>query len=57
MNKNKKQLESFVKYCEDNPEYRFFQALRNWIQQTINVKWNWLFVSDGEDDADTFYWE
>jgi len=28
--KNKKTLDSFVKYCEKNPELRFWQALRNW---------------------------
>jgi len=26
----KETLESFVKYCEENPEQRFWQALRNW---------------------------
>lgn len=30
MNKNKKVLDSFIKYCEENPELRFWQALRNW---------------------------
>ncbi len=56
MDKNKKQLESFTKYCKENPSQRFFQALRNWIQITINKKWNWLCVSDGEKTEDTFYW-
>lgn len=57
MNKNKKQLDSFVKLCEEHPEYRFFQALRNWIQINIDSKWNWLCVSDGKYTKDTFYWE
>lgn len=30
MNKNKKKLDSFVKYCEKRPELRFWQALVNW---------------------------
>jgi hypothetical protein len=30
MSKNKEVLEDFVKYCNDNPELRFWQALRNW---------------------------
>lgn len=29
-NKNKKTLESFNLYCKQNPEERFWQALRNW---------------------------
>ncbi len=28
--KNKKTLDSFVKYCTEHPELRFWQALRNW---------------------------
>ena len=30
MNKNKKTLDSFVKYCSKHPEERFWQALCNW---------------------------
>lgn len=30
MTRNSKLLASFVKYCESNPELRFWQALRNW---------------------------
>ena len=30
MSKNIKQLESFIKYCQENPHQRFWQALRNW---------------------------
>lgn len=29
----KETLESFVKYCEENPEQRFWQALRNWSNE------------------------
>ncbi len=56
MNKNKDKLESFTKYCEQYPEQRFFQALRNWIQDEIDGKWNWLCVSDGKNTEDTFHW-
>lgn len=28
--KNTKQLESFTKYCNEHPQERFWQALRNW---------------------------
>lgn len=30
MNKNQKLLNSFVKYCKEHPEERFWQALSNW---------------------------
>ena len=29
-NKNKLRLDSFVEYCEKNPELRFWQALQSW---------------------------
>jgi hypothetical protein len=58
MNKNKKLLSDFSKYCAKNPNQRFFQALRNWM----NV--NFILVSNNleiptftEDLQDTFYWE
>jgi hypothetical protein len=51
-----KQLDSFIKYCRDNPNQRMFQALRNWIQINIDPKWNWLLVSDGTEREDTFHW-
>lgn len=52
MNKNKKLLDDFIKYCEAHPEQRFWQALRNWARVA--------FVSvskDGNFYEDTFYWE
>lgn len=55
MNKNNKQLESFTKYCIENPEQRFFQALRNW------AKVPFVLFSDGINPLlkvrDTFYFE
>jgi len=30
MSKNSTKLESFVKFCENHPNQRFWQALRNW---------------------------
>lgn len=50
--RNKKSLESFTKYCEENSEQRFFQALRNWFGVPfIGVS------NDREKWDDTFYWE
>jgi len=28
--KSRKELSSFINYCLDHPELRFWQALRNW---------------------------
>lgn len=59
MNKNAKVLSDFVEYCRAHPEYRFWQALRNWSHH------NYVIVSpvlptDAEFESswrDTFNWE
>jgi len=49
--KNRDLLLSFTKYCEENPELRFWQALRNWST------WAFILASNGsERTQDTFYW-
>lgn len=57
MSKNKKTLESFVKFCEQNPDLRFWQALREFVK----VEAIWLEVYDKKiDDSelkDTFYFK
>lgn len=56
--KSKNKLEGFVKYCQENPEQRFWQALRNWS--------NYCFIYGSntppykvlaKDLEDTFYIE
>ena len=63
--RNSKQLKSFVEYCENNPEQRFWQALRNWSG------YSFVYLSNDGDPADLprddfkpapeltnpFYWE
>lgn len=55
VSKNVKLLMSFVKYCNDHPDLRFWQALRNWS--------GWAFIyacnePSGEGESyDTFFWE
>lgn len=49
----KNQLYEFAKYCVDNPNYRFWQALRNWINVPFLVAKDNL---PGCDEEDTFYW-
>ena len=61
--KNKKLLDSFVKYCTEHPEERFWQALRNWARES-NPKIQFILtasaLSIGEkmeftNIRDTFY--
>lgn len=54
--RNREMLESFYAYAKANPKQRMFQALRNWVQLNIDEKWNWLYVSDGKNSVDTFFW-
>lgn len=47
--KNEKLLKEFVKYCQENPEFRFWQALRNWSKYDAIIG-----VKNGTRQ-DTFY--
>ena len=51
--RNEDVLADFVKYCEDNPTQRFWQALRNWSGHRF------IWAYDDKDDlgSDTFCWE
>lgn len=56
--KSRDLLESLTDYCRDNPDERFWQALRNWAGV------NFILASNATDYAqrreraqDTFYWE
>lgn len=55
MNRNEKIINSFAKYCKENPEQRFWQALKNWSGK------NFILVADDLEDTltfmDTFYFE
>lgn len=58
MTRNEKVLAEFVKYCEEHPQERFWQALRNWSgygfvlvgHKPPELPWR-------KDWPDTFYWE
>jgi hypothetical protein len=57
MNKNDERLESFVKYCTEHPEERFWQALRNWAQIECGGG-NYIMTGNELDKlVDTFYWD
>ena len=42
-------LNSFIQYCNDYPQQRFWQALRNWADAPF------VCVSDSKHTIDTFY--
>ena len=55
ISKNETVLNDFAAYCAENPDLRFWQALRNWSG------FPFVWVSNGlsEDPGvkDTFYWD
>lgn len=54
--RNSKVLRSFVKYAEEHPTERFWQALRNWAGA---LKIYFEYENQAVDDEiceDTFYW-
>lgn len=51
MTRNSEILQSFVIYCQEHPDERFWQALRNWAGVAF------VLVSDGKDTEDTYYRE
>ena len=55
--RNSDVLESFVHYCQDHPELRFWQALRNWSGYGFVVVTDDVDGWDTSRCFDTFYWE
>jgi hypothetical protein len=51
MNQNQDLLREFVEYCEQHPEQRFWQALRNWS----DASFIFLKMPDESASRDTFY--
>lgn len=51
--KSTETIVSFLEYCMDHPEERFWQALRNWSG------YNCILVAESRqlNTTDTFYWE
>ncbi len=55
--RSQKTKEAFIKYLEEHPEERFWQAVRNFSGYGFILARNY---SDAENDVstiDTFYWE
>lgn len=54
--RNSKVLESFVKYCQEHPGERFWQALRNWSGYD-SIKGEWAKGPFAWQQIDTFHFE
>lgn len=50
---NQKLLKDFAKFCSDNPELRFWQALAAWTGNCIIAS---KYASPISEAEDTFYW-
>lgn len=57
--KNRALLRSFTSYCIDNPELRFWQALRNWSGHhfILAAKGDFNQAVIWHNPEDTFNWE
>lgn len=63
--RNSEVLDSFVKYCEANPDLRFWQALLNWsglsyiVHLGAPAAWVKCVDENGKQVLvqDTYYWE
>ena len=52
MSKNSELLQDFTKYCQEHPELRFWQALRNWSGASF------IHITPvGGQPKDTYYFE
>ena len=63
-NKNEVRLNSFIKYCQDNPELRFWQAMQGWAYVEYKKDFpekpevHCIFAGfDRDASIDTFHWE
>ncbi len=54
-NRNNVVLADFVRYCEEHPQERFWQALRNWANVYFIIASRECPMNASEQD--TFYWE
>jgi len=52
--KSKKTLNSLIRFCEVNPELRFWQAIHAWMKADIIIR-----KRKGKSyiEHDTFYWK
>lgn len=57
MSRNAEVLADFIKYCNEHPDQRFWQALRNWSTYPFVYVSDNLITDTKANIEDTFYWE
>ena len=56
--RDRKTKEQFVQYLNENPEQRFFQAIRNFTLENLNKYSSFICSTTGDGSfEDTFNWE
>lgn len=58
--RDEKTRKLFIQYLEENPEQRFFQAVRNFTFQYISQAYRieaCYYKKEGDERKDTYYWE
>lgn len=55
--RNSKTLKSFIEYCVEHPQERFWQALRNWAGVGFIYVGDDYYLDIPSGLEDTFYWE
>ena len=56
--RDKKTKKAFIKYLKNNPEQRFFQAVRNFTLENLNPRSTFICSSYSQKHfEDTFDWE
>lgn len=53
--RSQKTKEEFIKYLEEHPQERFWQAVRNFSEYAFIIASD--IPPDSPNQADTFYWE
>ena len=56
--RDKETKDKFIEYLQNNPEQRFFQAVRNFTLENLNKYSSFICSTSGDGSfEDTFNWE
>lgn len=56
--RDKETKDKFIEYLQNNPEQRFFQAVRNFTSENLNKYSSFICSTSGDGSfEDTFYWK
>lgn len=55
--RDEKTRQLFIKYLEEHPDERFFQAIRNFTLEKLNTYSSFICSTSGSSFEDTFNWK